>query len=568
MGEPYSRERIDDMMRRIKSMNERDQAIQSSYIRHHIHTKLIDPTLYLGQVILNLSEGRDLYHLGLACRFGADVNQHLEISPLAPGAHPLVILGLTFVQGKMSYEVFLEAYNILHYFGSNSLYPAYSYTEGDLDMHYMAEVEMTPELGVGYNVEMWMEENGLRPEIYDIQSLPEPQKSYLAGVLDDPRYFDSTEMTEEEYLQMELPDVVFLLKCLSYRILSVSEIDIHHYVSFENHGIRESILCMNPEAYDILSRRGFETTYFSVNRACYLYHTSPDDVAKKMYRHIISEMIRTGHKLTLDHFSLLNREQYFKDLYEVEKWKKLSSRPEHNLVELRKIAFELGLDYSTSSGHIIKSLKYLDGKSEDEVLKMMKERQCKRLKESISFIGDTKVDCECPKDAYADARIVFYKDEDGRVFSFDSELYASLLRTGLNPTTRKPLPLYLLQQIQSNLDVLKKFGANLSVDTKCEVKKFKMLDKMDDREDKFILKTIESAAKYRGIPTVNYPTGVMMIILGNFGIDNDYFPNISDEHRLHSFVRALYEYTKMNAERMEYVYQYLQQNMMLLTSGI
>jgi hypothetical protein len=552
-GSSYTRDDISKLLSHIKTLDDESQAIFSSYIEQAVSRRHIDSQMYLGQALVNLREGKDLYHIGLALRLGANANKAIEISEYSPAMHPVVIVSIEFIKGDLPYEVFVDAFNILLQFGANTLYPSFDY-HGDLDMHYISEMECDEEATPNINVEEWMMQNELKPVYFDMNVQPEPQKSYLAAILDAPYLFDTSEMEESEYLQVDLPDMLFLMKCLSYKILQRSPIDAHHFISLENKGIRDTVRCMNPQAYRILASRGFETTYFSVNRACYLYQNSAGMVSKMLYRDIISEMIRTGHTLTLDQLYLIKEEEeYFRGLYEIEKWRKLASKPEHNFNELRKIAFELNLDYNSDVSHLIQSFERIDQNSADDILKMLKERQCKRLRDSLAL---GQPDCECPDTAYADARVVFYM-ENGRVYSFNSDLYSSLLQSGLNPYTRQALPINVIEQIRSNLSILKTTGYRLDADTATEVSKFKEVDRITDDEDKYILSTVESASRLRGIPSLQLPLGLMMLVMSYISLDVDYMPNIEPEHQLHVFARSIYEYTKTNVSESSFVYDYI-----------
>lgn len=557
----FEKEEISSLVRYIMTLDEEAKAVYSSYIFFSTSNDLMDPNDLMSQVILNITSVESLYLLGLAKRCGADFNKHYETDPYLPATHPFIILSIAYLEGNMTEEVYIEAYNIILQFGGNMLYPAFSYSEdtADVDMHYIAEMEETTEAETNVNVEDWFLERQLVPETYILEYLPEPNKSYLAAILDAPYLYDTSELDESAYLELtELPNVTFLLKCLSYRILKSSPVDINHVVSFENNEIRQSIRCMNHIAYKIFAEKGFETTYFSINRACLFFNLAEDTISKEYYREIIREMIKTGHSLTKDHLELINNDPELVKLYRVPKWKKLSTKPDYNFEELRKIAFELNIDYNSGPGKISRDLQTLDAHSVDDLLKMMKARQCERIKNSVNFLGQKEA-CECPNTAYADARIVFYKDEDGKVHMFTSEMYESLLRYGKNPNTGKALPFYVLEEVKGNLEILKTFGIQLNTETKKEVEKFKEIDDFTDKEDKIILNTVDKTSKLYGIGSMDIPVGLMMIILGYIGMDTDYFPFITKSHQVHTFSRAVYEYTRYESYKAPYLFEYILQ---------
>ena len=57
--------------------------------------------------------------------------------------------------------------------------------------------------------------------------------------------------------------------------------------------------------------------------------------------------------------------------------------------------------------------------------------------------------------AYNDARMAFYKDDNGELWCFTSDFFESMIESEKNPYTDKKLPLLFLETIKTQYNILR-----------------------------------------------------------------------------------------------------------------
>jgi len=277
--------------------------------------------------------------------------------------------------------------------------------------------------------------------------------------------------------------------------------------------------------------------------------------------------------------------------YKKPMWKKVCSNPKVGAIpdELKVLSSNLNIESLNNKEALCFRLNSYYVADQDELKKATIARQRARISADITnisdFVGTEEVNPElatCQNRTlldtdpleYNDASLSYYKDEDGHVWCFLSNMYKSLLDESINPNTSKPLPENFKDQIRSHITILDRLGIPLS-DPKTINSAIDDLHKDDEisgKESLKIVSTIEQTAeiskidvdKMRKLTPEKMNNILNTINMDQYSIDlQDINGNflLTKEHQYITFCRAAYFAIKSNVNNSKLFFTNLQLNL-------
>lgn len=243
-----------------------------------------------------------------------------------------------------------------------------------------------------------------------------------------------------------------------------------------------SINSQNYEIFEVLIQKGLICNYTEMTELIFRHNLASeakDTILSNVYSKMILSSIESGSEIDLNQLRLLSLEssvelvENIKDKYSKPEWEKLCSKT--NLSEndignskIRKIAFDLNIDFSLPPYKICEKLEKISNTDRIQYVQASINRQEERVARSLIEVGDVdgedKIEnCRCDEKSmllnnpysYNDARMAFYKDEsDGKLWCFTSDMFDSLIASKKNPYNRKKLPDLFLETIKSQVNIL------------------------------------------------------------------------------------------------------------------
>ena len=243
-----------------------------------------------------------------------------------------------------------------------------------------------------------------------------------------------------------------------------------------------AINSQNYEIFNILMQKGLLCNYVELTELICRHNMASeakDSVLKKTYTKMLLDCIQSGSEIDSSQLKLLSLHaevetiMKIKEFYSEPEWRKLCNRTNFSKndisnYKIRRIAFDLNIDFSLPSHKICEKLEKINNMDRLEYINSFIMRQEDRAARSLLEIGELRPDerlekCRCDKRtmilnnpyAYNDARMAFYKSEiDGNLWCFTSDMFTNLQRTEVNPYTGDKLPELFLETISSQLNIL------------------------------------------------------------------------------------------------------------------
>jgi hypothetical protein len=418
-------------------------------------------------------------------------------------------------------------------------------------------------------------------------------------LLDDPEY--------------AVPDIkgstyVYFDKVLKYnaiRVLQVCKIDDdENEIKFKHESLRilQTIDCIALEAFVELVQRGTKISYFTMNRLILKYkdYTTNKDTFNRVYSEVYLAMIKSALSLGVpmdsyqrDFLKLIDASNskgkqvtpeieaiYRKPLYEKAcKTSKKAKLPKS--VKLLAASIGIGVDTSNvyrndKTGQVI-----LSEPSKEEVCtglfsamqqdpetfkKNAEERLRKRIQYTAPRIDDytkgrvSDVDCYNPDGvfgdplSYNDATVVYYRDNQDRLFCFPANTFKDLRKSGKNPITDEDLPLDVQVKIEKTLELFKIMDIDSSniLPVGDAFKRLKEPDTFSKARTAYAEETIKLLFLSRGlrseyITNQRYEVYNKMLQIPEINMEQDYLESLkSQEFIFATFCKALYSVLKQD----------------------
>jgi hypothetical protein len=439
-------------------------------------------------------------------------------------------------------------------------------------------------------VAKWLYNEGFNPFEEPVDFLnnitdPEYNTRISIGVMCDipeiafPIGFDKTIITEyydengfmavEKKLIVPQPSLMEMLLNNSSNCAMKASIPAH----FSTGELAEIKMCIDGgalEIFDILIDRGFNFSYFSMNRLLVaLKNANTNTIFSLIYISMIKKVISSGIMMDKFQFNLLNScsVQYaseIEDIYKTPLWQKACSGSENVPLPkvVRELAVSLNIDGEKSKPEICADLRTLASvESRDKLAKLELERQREQLLLSqpvANRLNRTKpIFCknagEIDPLRYTDNTLVFYTDKHNDSWCFTAEDFSSIIADPINPITKEPLPQKVLDQMQSKLSIFKIIGVNPSLLKPYDesLKELFKKDKITNMKTQEIISSILSLASNIGILETkmrNIPYGKLVYVLDYIGLPQDYFRDLPGDYQFAVFCKALHYDFKKNPD--------------------
>jgi hypothetical protein len=420
-------------------------------------------------------------------------------------------------------------------------------------------------------------------------------------LLDDPEYA-ILDIKGATYINFDK-----ILKYNAIRVLQVSKIDDdENEIKYKHESLRvlQTIDCIALEAFVELVQRGTKISYFTMNRLLLKFkeYSVKDDKAKfnRVYSEVYLAMIKSALSLgvSMDSYQLgfikaINasdssgkqvaisiEEIYRKPLYEKAcKTSKKAKLPKS--VKLLAASIGIGVDTSNvyrndKTGQVI-----LSEPSKEEVCtglysamqqdpetfkKNAEERLKKRIQYTAPRIDDytkgrvSTVDCYNPDGifgdplSYNDATVVYYRDNQDRLFCFPANTFKDLRKSGKNPITDEDLPLDVQVKIEKTMELFKIMGIDSSniLPVGEAFKRLKEPDNFDKSRTAYAQETIKLLFLSRGLRS-EYITNLgvekynAMLNIPEINMVQDYLASLrSPDFIFATFSKALYSVLKQD----------------------
>ena len=141
-------------------------------------------------------------------------------------------------------------------------------------------------------------------------------------------------------------------------------------------------------------------------------------------------------------------------------------------------------------------------------------RQQKRISSDVSLISNfingeaPNLVCSNMDDGfeYNDPTMAYYKDDKGNLWCFLSNMYESLIKSKINPSSREPLPENFIYQLNSKLTILTNIGILPSLPKKISetIDELSKEDIISNIESNYIIDTIYKTGAIYGITEENF----------------------------------------------------------------
>jgi hypothetical protein len=396
-----------------------------------------------------------------------------------------------------------------------------------------------------------------------------------------------------------------ILKYNAIKTLQMAKIDDdENEIKFRHESLRilQTIECIALEAFVELVQRGTKISYFTMNRLILKYkdYTAVKDRENRVYSEVYLAMIKSALSLgvpmdtyQLDFIKTINpvdskghnvapeiEKIYRKPLYEKAcMTSKKAKLPKS--VKLLSASVGIGIDTTNiyrdeKTGQVI-----LTEPSKDEICtglysalqqdpETFKKNAEERLKKRIQFtsprIDDytkskvSDVDCYNPDGIfgnplkYNDATVVYYRDNEDRLFCFPANTFKDLRKSGRNPITNQELPLDVQVKIEKTMELFKIMGidSNNIIPVGDAFKRLKEPDSFSNTRTKYAEETIKLMFLSRGLRSEyleRLPAKAFnnMLSVKEINMAQDYLEELGKQSYIFAtFCKALYSVLKQD----------------------
>lgn len=581
------------------------KAIYLRTIVEALDNKILDADTFLSVAISKCECFEHLILIALAIRFGANPNLYVVMK--GKGIVHISIYTVMYLRGKIPNELIELILCLMGILGSTSSSRALkpqnnfgnTYNENfvnnsvDYDEITVAEWLNSQGFNPMNDIDRFFEGLEVETQIELGTMADNPELAYPMGkgeIITD--IYDENGILESEYKDFVLPgpNLVQLVLYNAYKCSKDASI-AKSYSAGELKEIKFVIETGAMEVFNVLIDRGFNFSYFSMNRLLVNLKNTveiADDgssvfsnkILNILYLEMLKYVINKGVKLDTEQFNLLNNFsiEYAKqiaEIYSKPMWVKACSGSVNvPLPEMVKaLAFSLNIDASNSKQEVCSSLNNISRVNPSELKKAATVRQNNRIaSESLSpsdfASGKREIFCKNVTNAsenplrFADASLAVYTDTSKNTWCFAVSDFNNLIETPFNPITNEKLPDTFVMHMRNSIDMFKRAGVTprriIPFDT--AVDKLNEKDKITNSNTDFIIETVLRLGQTRGLYEQvfrNLNVSMMHYTLDNIKMDQDYLDLLSQSHRFATFCKAVYLYVKMNPDNIDMVFETL-----------
>jgi hypothetical protein len=443
----------------------------------------INPDVTILQAIPRAKTREYLIPIALCLRFGADANMYVD----APKLGTVHILGYVYnVLGgdRFADESDVADENVLNTIvlmliaeGSRSSLPMFDRKAGKI----RGETDVP---STSLSVAEWLNDQGYstildRVNIGDsseLQQVVDKESLAILSIL-----LDMTTLMARDYESRDMLLAIRAFSPISFDKIPTPDTKI----MMDYKSLDDAVTYLNSTAYDKLIKRGQLPSYILINKILIGmrgYRNLGRIIAVQELERMLLSSITVGAQLDQDQLSIvsvmgpdiLNAVTHE---YEQPYWRKIckSPNPKGETPEpLRRLAISLNIDPSMSQSAICDNINTLS-KADKEVLKdASRKRQQIRMAGDLGYMNEflngkiPNLVCRnkslLPHDPfdYNDIDIAYYRDDQGAVWCFGSDSFATILESGVNPYNSTVLPTSFKEQLQYQINVLKRLGVDAS----------------------------------------------------------------------------------------------------------
>lgn len=444
----------------------------------------INPDVTILQAIPRAKTREYLIPIALCLRFGADANMYVD----APKLGTIHILGYVYSLlggDRFSDDANIADENVLNTIilmliaeGSRPSLPMYDRkagkirTDGDMPSSSLSVVEWLNDQG--YNTILNRVSIG---DSSELQKVVDKESLTVLSIL-----LDMPNLVGRDYESRDMLLAIRAFSPISFdKIPTPDTIVMMDYKSLD-----ESVTYLNSSAYEKLVKRGQMPSYLLINKILIgmkAYKNLGRIVAAQELEKMLLSSIAIGTQLDQDQLAIVSimgqdvLSSVTKE-YEQPYWRKICKAPDApgalstTPEPLRRLAISLNIDPTMTKAAICESINNLS-KADKEALKdAARRRQQLRLAADMGtmneFLGGKIPNLVCrnkvlmqqnPLD-YNDIDLAYYRDDQGAVWCFGSDTFASILESGLNPYNSTLLPESFKEQLKYQINVLKRLGVD------------------------------------------------------------------------------------------------------------
>lgn len=455
----------------------------------------IDPDISLLQAIPRAKTRDYLIPIALCLRFGADTNMYVN----APKLGIIHILGYIYnilgspIHSETSFDENILNTIILLFLakGSRPSFPIYDKKskneESDkiqlLPENVKVSIDHLPEPSTpSLTVLEWLSNQGYSSILTrinigdpsDLQKYVDEQSLTILSIL-----LDTPIIMKRTY---ESKDMIIAIKAFS--TTSIDKIPPpSNKVMMDYKSLIDSVDHFNSTAFDKLIKQGQLPSYILINKILIMmrdYKNRPI-IVQELERMLLTS-ISVGTQLDNDQLNIISvmgrdiLDSVTKE-YEQPYWKKIckSSNQSGQVPEsLLRLAIALNIDHTMSQAGICDTINTLSKADKEALKEAAIKRQQMRMASDLGtmneFLTGTIPSLVCrnksllPNDPfdYNDIDIAYYRDDQGAIWCFGSDSFASVLESGINPYNSTVLPNSFKEQLRYQISFLDKLGVNAS----------------------------------------------------------------------------------------------------------
>lgn len=581
------------------------------YITKGLSRGAISPDQLLPIAISEVKAYTDLTMVAIALRMGGNRNLYINTPGIGP-AHIIVYTVVTLKADSRDINLIMSVCFVLMIMGSQSVSPSFDQSgnrvrdeaplavEPTMDLNFMEGVSHilspngelpTPDPVIGtvadkpyQSVQQWLQSQGLP----SLNSLPK----LLAGLKKSTRTIlgiicDRTDIAnaDDDGTSINLDDVLVsrsLNIVNSFRI--IKGLRIGNLEKGEFVGLIKSVDAGCSESFIHFIDAGLTATYFTINRLVIQLRKSFRDgntVLTYELQRMIQYAVSKGSNIDMEQLAIISTTSdaiasSILRVYREPAWRKVCAGDKGGSIpdSLKSLAFNLNIESVGTKDNLCRELENYSEADPESLKSATILRQKARIGAAVSTISDfvvgTTPNVSCQNKTvlqadpfeYGDASMSYYRDGQGAVWCFLSNMYESLLKNPVNPHTTQPLPVGFQNQIRSHLDILQRLGISPSnpVTVASAIDDLSKKDEVSGKESEFIVNTILQTSTVAGIDPARIKSldpSQMNQILSTIGMDQDVLMYITpdrqavmtSQHQLITFCRAAYHMIKEHPEQ-------------------
>jgi hypothetical protein len=580
--------------------------MKAKYLRNvleSIYNKFINANNFLEVAVKKCASVEGMILVALPLRYGANPNHYVVMKKV--GYIHIMVYTIYNLRGVISNEMIEMLLYLMSVLGSSTASRVMKNRDNDELFERYEEQDMM--------VADWLNEQGYNNMVdFDIDSesqvligtmADKPEIAFPGGydpivtlvydtngILVDVYENGIRQGMDESVYTPPGPDIMQLVMYNAYECARYASIP-KSYSAGEIKELRLTINTGAMEVFKILIDRGFNFSYFSMNRLLSnmkkTVENAPDGetiMVDRFFNIIYMEMLKyvisKGLKMDKEQFSFLSNfsteyAEKIEEIYKSPAWiKSCSGSSNIPLPEMVKsLAFSLGIDATNPKPEVCASLKDISLQNSRVLKDAAYNRQ--KIRTALNNLsaedmanGETSITCKNitgDKDPlkYVDGSLAVYTDSNKNTWCFTAPDFEKLLETPINPVSGQPLPEYFIKYLSNSLETFQKAGIRpygiIPFDEALD--KLKEQDKINNTNIDYVISTISDLGKIRGVhPSYlrNTKLETMHIILKTIDMDQDYLGSLSRTLQFNTFCKALYAYVKRSRrEDIDIIFEFI-----------